>query len=121
MGEIFMDTREYERKAVEADISGSIEEIEGFHLRDLSQSGALIRTLEQLKMGKDYLIKFKLSNGDHIDIKSRIIRCSLVSPHTAESDKKEPLYEVGLKFIEPAKDSLQKLSRFISDKEVRLS
>ncbi|MFC1855597.1 PilZ domain-containing protein [Thermodesulfobacteriota bacterium] len=118
MGE---NTREYERKEVSVGLHGSIKKIEGFSLLDLSQSGALISSLEHLKIGNRYLINFDLGNGELVPIKSEVIRCTLLCKKSAAEAKAVPTYEIGLRFIDIDKYKLAKLSAYISKEEHKVT
>jgi c-di-GMP-binding flagellar brake protein YcgR len=111
------DVRNFARKRVDAKICGAISKIEGFTLLDISQSGALIKTAENLKMGHNYCINFDMPEGDPIYMKVKVVRCSLVEVQQDEKEKRSPSYEIGLEFLEPDKKQLERLSLFISKEE----
>ncbi len=109
--------RSYERKKVEVEIHCSLSIIKHFSLIDISQSGALVSTPENLKMGSKYAMHFKCDDSDAIAVSAKVIRSVLMPPRTNEEGVNEPVYEIGFSFIAPDKDDLKKLLSFIVHEE----
>jgi c-di-GMP-binding flagellar brake protein YcgR len=109
--------RAFARKKIEAELKCGITIVKNIFLLDISQSGALIRSHENLKIGNEYSMHFKCQEIGSFSINAKVIRCDLVYPKTEGTNVGVPAYMVGLEFIDIDKDKLQQISALIAAEE----
>jgi hypothetical protein len=110
-----------ERTEVTTDITGALIIDENFALLNISDSGVLINTSHKLELGNIYFLMFKFLDKDKkfsLQLKSKVMREKLCTFAQTKAGSKEPVYEVGLSFVDSSKDDVKNLKLLIAQKEL---